>query len=302
MAAASARGDILVASMDADAVLRFTDAGAPLGVFASHPSLDGAASIAYGPDGRLYVLGEFSHNLLRFDGATGAFIDTFISSAAMEAVGLGDPGFVEFGPDGDLYLLHHLSLAPDAVWRFNGATGAFVSTFAAGSGVAHTHGLAFGPDGSLFLGNLGDNTIERYDAAGVLIDTIGPDPEGGLAATSSLRFGPDGKLYLTNTLPGGVRLVDPALEASAEFTPGGATWGILIDGGTLYAGFIGESAIRMYDLATATYLGDFVAPGGVPTPFDIERLTVIPEPATGLAIAALSAAAMVRRRRAPFSA
>jgi hypothetical protein len=88
-----AQTDMLVADFSDDAVLRFDGTtGEFLGTFASHPSLDGVASITYGSDGKLYVLGEFSLNVLRFDGLTGAFIDEFVSASDMGSVGLTDPG------------------------------------------------------------------------------------------------------------------------------------------------------------------------------------------------------------------
>ena len=224
---------MLVAGFSADAVLRYDGTtGAFLGTFASHPSLDGVASITYGSDGKLYVLGEFSLNVLRFDGLTGAFIDEFISPSDMGSVGLTDPGFMEFGPDGNLYILHHVSGLPDAVFKFNGTTGDFISTFATGSGMAHTHGLTIG-SGVLYIGNLTDSTIERYDAVtGAFLGASPPDP--GLTTASSIVFGPDGLLYVTNIAPGGLNSYDTVVGTHvATLDPGGpftATWGLLING------------------------------------------------------------------------
>lgn len=280
---AQAQTDMLVAAFSADAVLRYNGTtGAFIGTFASSPLLDGAASITYGSDGNLYVLGEFSKNVLRFNGVTGAFIDEFISGTAMGSVGLTDPGFMEFGPDGNLYILHHVSGLPDAVFKFDGTTGAFISTFAAGSGMAHTHGLDFGTDGNLYLGNLTAGVIEKYN--GTTGAFLGASPsDGGLIEASSLVFGPDGFLYATNNSPGGLNKYDPVTGAHlATLAAGGAgqsTWGLLIDGSTIFVGYTAEGSIRMFDLTTGAPLGYFVDPGGVPTPFDMERM-LVPEPAT----------------------
>ena len=280
---ADAQTDMLVAAFSADAVLRYNGTtGAFVGTFASNPSLDGAASITYGSDGNLYVLGEFSKNVLRFNGVTGAFIDEFISPSEMGSVGLTDPGFMEFGPDGNLYILHHVSGLPDAVFKFNGTTGDFISTFAAGSGMAHTHGLDFGTDGNLYLGDLTAGVIEKYNGTtGAFVGATSSDP--GLSETSSIVFGPDGLLYATNNSPGGLNSYNPVTGTHvATLAPGGAgqsTWGLLIDGGTIYVGYTSEGSIRTFDLATGTPTGYFVAAGGVPTPFDMERM-VVPEPAT----------------------
>jgi hypothetical protein len=284
---ADAQTDMLVAAFSADAVLRYNGTtGAFVGTFASDPSLDGAASITYGSDGNLYVLGEFSRNVLRFDGVTGAFIDEFISPSAMSSVGLTDPGFMEFGPDGNLYILHHVSSLPDAVFKFDGTTGAFISTFAAGSGMAHTHGLDFGTDGNLYLGNLTAGVIEKYDGTtGAFLGATSSDP--GLVETSSVVFGLTGLLYATNNSPGGLNSYSPVTGAHvATLAAGGAgqsTWGLLIDGSTIYVGYTAEGSIRTFDLTTGASTGYFVEPGGVPTPFDMERM-LIPEPATGILV------------------
>ena len=305
-AATQAQTDMLVAAFSADAVLRYDGTtGAFVGTFASHPSLDGAASITYGSDGNLYVLGEFSNNVLRFDGLTGAFVDAFLPSGAMAGVGLSDPGFMEFGPDGNLYILHHVSSLPDAVFVFDGDDGTFLGTFATGSGMAHTHGLDFGTDGNLYLGNLADAVIEKYNAAdGSFVGATSPDP--GLVGTSSVVFGPNGLLYATNNSPGGLNSYDPTTGMLVDsLDPGGAgtsTWGLLIDGGVIYVGYTVEEAIRKYDLATGDLIGYFVAPGGVPTPFDMEFM-LVPEPEViALLLAGLPLLWLWRRRHSPAGA
>ena len=301
VAPAPAQTDMLVAAFSADAVLRFDGTtGAFVSTFASHASLDGAASITYGSDGKLYVLGEFSHNVLRFDGLTGAFLDEFISPATMGSAGLGDPGFMEFGPDGNLYILHHVSSMPNAVFKFDGATGAFISTFATGSGMAHTHGLDFGTDGNLYLADLGAAVIEKYNATtGAFVGATSSDP--GLVEASSVVFGPDGLLYATNNSPGGLNKYNPTTGLLvATLDPGGAgksTWGLLIDSGTIYVGYTAEGAIRKYDLGTGASTGYFVAAGAVPAPFDMERM-LVPEPQTiALALIGISLLWMRRRTR-----
>jgi hypothetical protein len=48
--------------------------------------------LAFGPDGHLYLADSSGHAVLRFDGTTGAFIDTFAS-------GLGNPFGLTFTPE-----------------------------------------------------------------------------------------------------------------------------------------------------------------------------------------------------------
>src|SRR5690349_23363096 len=56
-------------------------------------------SMAYGPDGNLYVTD--TTNVLRFNGLTGAFLDVFIPA---HSGGLDSPAGLAFGPDGNLYV------------------------------------------------------------------------------------------------------------------------------------------------------------------------------------------------------
>jgi len=57
--------------------------------------LDGAAGFAFGPDGNLYVVSNHNSEVLRYDGTTGAFIDTFVGSGSG---GLNDPISLTFVP------------------------------------------------------------------------------------------------------------------------------------------------------------------------------------------------------------
>ena len=77
-------------------------------------------------NGNLYAVSQGSNEVKRYDGRTGAFIDTFAAGA-----GISGPFDLTFGPDGNLYL----SCASNRIKRFNGTTGAFIDTFvASGSG------------------------------------------------------------------------------------------------------------------------------------------------------------------------
>ena len=86
--AAPARADLLVASSETDAVLRYDAAsGAFRGSFvaAGAGGLDQPRGIAVGPDGELYVASFMTDEVLRYDGATGAFQST--SSSRRGAAG-----------------------------------------------------------------------------------------------------------------------------------------------------------------------------------------------------------------------
>jgi outer membrane protein assembly factor BamB len=85
--------------------------------------------LAFGQDGNVYVSSLDTHQVLRYNGKTGAFIDAFVSAGSG---GLKYPEGVLFGSDGKLYVS---SNGTDQVLRYNGKTGAFIDAFvAAGSG------------------------------------------------------------------------------------------------------------------------------------------------------------------------
>jgi len=59
-------------------------------------------------------------------------------------------------------------------------------------------GLAFGPDGNLYVASQSNNSVIRYDGStGSFIDAFVPSGSGGLTTTEAVLFGPDGNLYVT---------------------------------------------------------------------------------------------------------
>ena len=71
-------------------------------------------------DGNLYVTDYSHHRVLRYKGATGAFLDVFIPAGSG---GLSGPRGLAFGPDGMLYIANRNTAD---VRRYDGRTGAFV--------------------------------------------------------------------------------------------------------------------------------------------------------------------------------
>ena len=146
-----------------------------------------------------------------------------------------------FGPDGNLYVA---SFASSAVLRFSGSTGAPLpasgqsgATFvpALSGGLSEPAGLAFGPDGNLYVTSWDSIDVLRFSgstgaplpASGQSGATFVPARSGGLSVPFGLTFGPDHNLYVgtedTNAVlrfNGSTGAVDPASgQSGATFVP-----------------------------------------------------------------------------------
>jgi hypothetical protein len=222
------KADLLVAGRG-NGILRFGGTGASLGTFVAPRSggLVQPINPVYGPDGNLYVPDAQGNTVGRFNGATGNFIDSFVSAGSG---GLTWSYAITFGPDGHLYVadtpagvirryngttgvymgvfadfsewhrgvLESLVFGPDGnlyvadeitVVKVNGATGAFMSIFVTAAGM-----LAFGSDGTLYVGTAWNGVLRYNGTTGAFISQF--VPFNGSRADSSIAFGPDGNLYV----------------------------------------------------------------------------------------------------------
>jgi len=287
------RADLLMAAFGGDAIVRYESTGGMFSLFASHATMDGPTAMVYGADGNLYVLNEFSHNVVRFHGTTGAYIDEFISSATLGGAGVTDPDDMELGPDGNFYVSTHITSPSGAIWKFSGTTVAFLTTFATFGATSHTHGLAFGPGGKVYLGDLGAGEVRQFSAAtGADLGVFAT--HGSLSLTSDLAFAPDGTLYVTCDSGSGVQHFSSAGDFLGSLIAPGAGqsyWGILDDGGFLYLSNKDTGTLTKY-----TDAGVFVADiTGGPGSFDI--IPFVPEPGAGVLLLAGLAGLALRRHR-----
>jgi len=99
--------------------------------------------------------------------------------------------------------------------RYNGTTGAFIDTFASGSGLSGPAGLAFGPDGNLYVGSFNSDAVLRYNGTtGAFIDTFASG--SGLSGPVGLLFGSDGNLYVGSNGSNGVLRYDGTTGAFVD--------------------------------------------------------------------------------------
>jgi WD40 repeat protein len=95
----------------------------------------------------------------------------------------------------DLFVSSRLS---DNVLRYDAETGAFKGVFASGNGLDNPNGIAFGPDGNLYVG-LGDvGRVMIFDGASgaFLRDFVTPEASGGNVGARAIAFLPGGDLLV----------------------------------------------------------------------------------------------------------
>jgi DNA-binding beta-propeller fold protein YncE len=203
----------------------------------------------------LYV-GSFNNNsVLRFDGKTGNFIDTFVTS---NSGGLSGPVGLTFGPqNSNLYLI---SLFTASVLRYRGISGDFLNTV-----IPQTNGnlvfpqdLTFGPDEKLYVSNTGADTINVYSRKGELIGPLFPVDITSCDAPFGVRFGPDGNLYFSCTFSNSIRrynLETGQIETvGTASTPNAAPGGLGFDTkGQLYVANFFANTIDRYNPQTAKF-------------------------------------------------
>src|SRR5262249_12337146 len=112
------------------------------------------------------LVGDYDGNsVLRYNAATGAFVDEFVPK---HSGGLNQPQGMVFGPDHNLYVVSGElsgSAQQRAVLRYDGNSGAPLGTFADSAHLDNPHSLIFGPDGNLYVGDnySTGSHVARYD-------------------------------------------------------------------------------------------------------------------------------------------
>ncbi len=222
------------------------------------------------------------NGILRYNASTGAFVDTFAPEGSGPAGNpLLGPCCMVFGPDENLYVsnLFGPTFGARGVFRYNGATGEFMDVFVPGGsgGLRRPLVLVFGPDGNLYVGDvgnlaLGGRAIRRYDGTtGEFIDVFVPPGSGGLSDPSDPQlfvFGPDGNLYVASQVTDrilrfhgttGAFLGDlvPAGSGGLD-APSGLTFG---PDGNLYVGSTTADSVLRYNGATGAFIDVFISAG-----------------------------------------
>jgi len=219
-------GDLYVASRS-DEILRYHgEKGNFKGVFASGNGLVDPAGIAFGPDGDLFVAagllegGDGGNKILRFDGATGAFVAELDPD---NTAGLTDPEALVFGTDGLLYVSDTPEEGNGPVLRYNPATNDFHSTFIpAANSIPDPTGMVFGPDGNLYLSSAATSEVRRYNGTtGAPLGVFVAPGFCGLQEAEGMVF-----------LNGNLLVASELSHEVIEFSPAGACLGPFVTAGS----------------------------------------------------------------------
>jgi DNA-binding beta-propeller fold protein YncE len=226
----------------------------------------------FGPkDGHLYVESYASSSetsaILRYDGRTGAFLNTFVPA---ESIGRNIAEGLVFGPaDGHLYVNVN-----DRVKRYDGQTGRFLDELVPTGALASTifgSGLAFGPDGHLYVSDDFGDKVLRYDVKrGVFLDVFVPSETGGLNIAQGLVFGPDRHLYVSSYGSNAILRYDgqtgvllnafvPDARGNGLMQPTGLVFG---PDGHLYVSSWRTNEIMRFEGRTGAPLPASIPPGG----------------------------------------
>jgi WD40 repeat protein len=248
-------------------------------------------AVTMGTGGDLFVLGDGSNNVYRYDATTGAYKGVFATGA-----GLSNPQDLLFGPTGDLYVSN---FGTASVLRFDGATGASKGTFASGNGLnPNINDLCFMPGGDLLVTDNPTGKILRYNGTtGAFVGTF-----ANVAGVDAATCGTGGDLFVTRfTGP------NPSVnEVDRLNGTTGASKGVFVNdshvvgiddlafgpGGDLFVS-TDLNIVPRYDGTTAAYKFNAASGSGLSGAISI---AITPEPTGLLALAILFP--LIPRRRA----
>ncbi len=164
------------------------------------------------------------------------------------------------------------SLGNNSVLRYDQSTGAPLpapgqsgAIFASGGGLNDPEGLAFGPDGNLYVDSFQTDSVKRFSGTtGAILGDFVTAGSGGLDGGQGLRFGPDGNLYVASWFTNSILRYDGMTGAFIDtFATGGGlvnpfdfTFG---PDGNLYVGGATSDNILEFNGATGALIGTFVS-------------------------------------------
>lgn len=177
---------------------------------ALHAKLDNPFGVIRGPDGALWFCEYTGNTVRRIDGEGNVTTVVGNGEAAYRGDGgsalkasLNKPHEIRFDSKGNLYIADMLNHAIRKVDfkldRITTVAGTGSAGFSGDGGLAskaalkQPHSIQFGPDGNLYIADIGNNRVRVVDMKSGIIRTLagdggkGPSPNGGAFARASLN-------------------------------------------------------------------------------------------------------------------
>jgi streptogramin lyase len=228
----------------------------------------GHSSLATAPDGKFTIAG-----VPTVGGKVSVFATAIVAGQSL--IGASNTVSIVIGGTtdvGDIVLskatpaLLVASSDTNSILRYDATIGIPVDAFvpAGSGGLQSPSGIAFGPDGNLYVSSQ-TGAILRYNGlTGAFIDAFVPVGSGGLKVPAFIVFGLDGNLYVSDFADHNIKQYNGITGASMGiFASGGGIanpQGLLFGpDGNLYVA--DEVSVLRYSGATGAFLGVFVAGG-----------------------------------------
>ena len=173
-------------------------------------------SLAFGPDGALYIAEYLSHRVLRLASngvisvvaGTGRSVDPPGDGGLAINAGMRQPSGLAFAADGSLFISEHdghriRRVSPDGIITTVGGTGEDETSGDGGAatlaGIHTPRALAFDARGNLLIAEEGGSRVRMIGADGIITTLIDQESSGGvLSSPDGLDIGPDGSLYVVS--------------------------------------------------------------------------------------------------------
>lgn len=263
----------------------------PRGLFGSPPPMPGVNSprgMAVDASGRVFITDWWNQRIERHDQDGSNPIAWGFRGTAQQ------PGSINFAWDvavqpgtGNVFVANRES---NEIEAFTGS-GTFLGRYGkVGSGVGQFHfpqGVAFGPNGSLYVADSANNRIQRCTVTLTTTLTLGCTILAGAGATDTTTFkvptgidvADDGTVWVADTQNNRIQRRSPAGDWVAIGTPTGGTklklpWGVTVaPDGSIWVADSGNNRIVRMDAAGVqdfAFAGTDVGAGAFDRPFDVE--------------------------------